>query len=106
MDRVAKEDRGYAHIPVMLEEVLALAPAGPAPWILDATFGRGVIVGRCSRASGPRRASSPSTVIRKRWLLPGRSPQKTLALPWWPVPSAPWPKPWRPIFKAGGLMAC
>lgn len=41
MDRVAKEDRGYAHIPVMLEEVLALAPAGPAPWILDATFGRG-----------------------------------------------------------------
>lgn len=41
MDRVAKEDRGYVHIPVMLEEVLALAPAGPAPWILDATFGRG-----------------------------------------------------------------
>ena len=41
MDKVAKEDRGYAHIPVMLEEVLALAPAGPAPWILDATFGRG-----------------------------------------------------------------
>lgn len=41
MDRVAKEDRRYVHIPVMLEEVLALAPAGPAPWILDATFGRG-----------------------------------------------------------------
>ena len=41
MERDAQEDRGYAHIPVMLDEVLALAPAGPAPWILDATFGRG-----------------------------------------------------------------
>ena len=55
MDRVAKEDRGYAHIPVMLEEVLALAPAGPAPWILDATFGRG----GHSRALLARRGPAP-----------------------------------------------
>jgi 16S rRNA (cytosine1402-N4)-methyltransferase len=33
--------QAYAHTPVMLDEVLALRPPGPHPWILDATFGRG-----------------------------------------------------------------
>ena len=78
MERDAQADRGYAHIPVMLEEVLALAPAGPAPWILDATFGRGGHSRRCSRALGPKRASSRSIAIRKRWLSPGRWPRKIL----------------------------
>ena len=106
MDRGAKEDRGYAHIPVMLEEVLALAPAGPAPWILDATFGRGGHSRALLARLGPEARlfaldRDPEALVAARALA-----QKTLALPWWPVPSAPWPKPWRPIFKAGGLMAC
>ena len=103
MDRVAKEDRGHAHIPVMLEEVLALAPAGPAPWILDATFGRGGHSRALLARLGPEARlfaldRDPEALAAAR-ALAAEDPRVTVV----PSPSAPWPRPWRPIFKAGGL---